>query len=97
MRIKWLKGALASLAQEADRISFESPYIAELVVRRIRKAVDMLAQTPEGGRSGHVPGTRELFLREFPYVIAYQVVEDSIIVLRVHHLSGQSRRHRNHS
>jgi len=37
------------------------------------------------GRPGRVPGTRELVLPNFPYIIPYRVREQRVEILRVFH------------
>ncbi len=53
------------------------------MVRTINQKVGQLAETPRAGRLGRVAGTRELVAR--PFVIAYEITDDLIIVLAVIH------------
>ncbi|HYU18441.1 MAG TPA: type II toxin-antitoxin system RelE/ParE family toxin [Chloroflexota bacterium] len=41
-------------------------------------AVGTLAELPERGRVGRVPGTRELVVSRTPYVVAYRVGERAV-------------------
>ena len=37
------------------------------------------------GRVGRVPDTREFVITDTPYIAAYQIVEDTLVILRVLH------------
>jgi toxin ParE1/3/4 len=57
-----------------------------------------LANHPHMGRAGRIKGTRELVVSGTPYVIAYRVEPDAVVILRLLHgaqrwpaRSGQSR------
>src|SRR5208282_2996287 len=62
MRVKWLRKALANLDTEATYIATEDLAAARLVVERVLKAVNRLAEQPALGRPGRAPGTRELIV-----------------------------------
>ena len=47
--------------------------------------VERLKGTPEIGRVGRVTGTRELGLSRTPYVIAYRIESETVLILRVLH------------
>jgi toxin ParE1/3/4 len=47
--------------------------------------VDTLADHPEIGRPGRIPGTRELVITNTPFVVPYRVRGDLIEVLSVFH------------
>ncbi|HET6521471.1 MAG TPA: type II toxin-antitoxin system RelE/ParE family toxin, partial [Geminicoccaceae bacterium] len=44
-----------------------------------------LAQHPESGRPGRVPGTRELVVSGTPYIVPYRVQGNTVQILRVLH------------
>ncbi len=69
----------------ADYISQDNPEAARRVVSRLWNAVKSLAQQPKMGRPGRVYGTRELVVRDTPFVVPYRVVDSEIQVLRVLH------------
>ena len=75
----------ATYAYYAER----SPAAADRVVGAILNAANGLAQFPLMGRHGAVPGTRERIVTRFPYRIVYQIVDDTIEVLRVIHTAQQ--------
>jgi toxin ParE1/3/4 len=87
MRVKWLRKALANLDAEATYIAIEDPAAARLVVERVLKAVNRLAEQPALGRSGRVPGTRELMVAKTRYIVPYRVRGENVEILRVFHTS----------
>lgn len=84
-RIRWLKAALKNLDDEAVYIARDNPQAAKEVVRRILDDVDGLADHPAIGRSGRVPGTRELVVTGTPYLVPYRVKGKTVEILRVFH------------
>jgi toxin ParE1/3/4 len=87
MQIRWQDDAINDLIQVRRFIAMDNPSAAARVANRIRSAVPVLARQPGMGRPGRVPGTRERVLVDIPYIIAYRVEEDSVVVLRVLHTS----------
>lgn len=87
MQIRWQDDAISDLIQVRRFIAMDNPSAAARVANRIRSAVPELARQPGMGRPGRVPATRERVLVDFPYIIAYRVEEDSVVVLRVLHTS----------
>lgn len=88
MRVRWLRRALANLGEEAQYIAVDNPPAARTVTT-IFAAVDRLARHPAMGRSGRVPGTRELVVSGTPYVIPYRVRGGVLEVLRAFHAARQ--------
>ncbi|MBU1664723.1 MAG: type II toxin-antitoxin system RelE/ParE family toxin [Gammaproteobacteria bacterium] len=87
MRVDWLLQARRNLEQEADYLAVKNPAAAHDMLQTIRSAVCLLAQQPGAGRPGRVPGTRELVIQRYPYLIPYRVRGDVLEVLRVFHTS----------
>jgi len=87
VRVRWLRTALRNLDEEATYIAADNPEAARAVVGRVLDAVAALAERPELGRPGRVPGTRELVVLKTRYVVPYRVKRDAIEVLRVFHSS----------
>ena len=85
MRLVWLRSALQNLQQEAEYISEENPAAAVALVKAVRMATSHLVDFPSTGRPGRVPGTRELVLEGFPYLIPYRVKDDQVQILRIFH------------
>ena len=87
MRVRWLRKALRNLDEEAAYIANDDSAAARIVVERVLNAVAMLAQQPDIGRPGRVPGTRELVVPRTRYIIPYRVRGDAVEILRVFHTS----------
>lgn len=85
MRIKWLRQALRNLDDEAAYIAQDSPKSAAAFVAHLMESAEMLGAHPQMGRPGRVPGTRELVVTRFPYILPYRVREQSVEILRVFH------------
>jgi toxin ParE1/3/4 len=87
MRVRWLRRARQNLDEEASYIAVDDPAAARAVVARVLGAVATLAQHPDLGRPGRVPGTRELVVPRTHYLVPYRVRGRSVEVLRVFHTS----------
>jgi len=85
MHLKWSAAAIADRTAIFDYIDADRPQAAISVDERIRTQVNRLADFPEIGRPGRVAGTRELVIDRTPYVVAYRIMSDAIVVLRVIH------------
>lgn len=85
MRLQWLQAAIEDREEIFDYIEADSPQAASDVDLRIRDQAAMLSQFPMAGRSGRVPGTRELVIQHTPYVLIYKQDFDTIRILRVLH------------
>lgn len=87
MQVRWLRRALRSLGQEAAFLAQDNPQAAAALVVEADATTRLLARYPDMGRPGRVPGTRELVLPHFPYVIPYRVREQRVEVLHLLHTS----------
>lgn len=85
MEVRWLKRALRNLKEEADYIAQDDPQAAARLVILIEDTVAMLADHPSMGRTGRVPGTRELVVAGTSYLVPYRVRDKRIDILRVFH------------
>ncbi len=85
MLVRWLQKAIRNLDAEADYIARENPKAAADMFVYVKNKVDALSEFPSSGRPGRVPGTRELVVDRYPFVVPYRVVGDELHVLRVFH------------
>lgn len=85
MHIQWTKKAERNLEQVEEYIAEDNPQAAINTVRKILKAVELLAQQPALGRMGRVIDTRELIISDTPYIVPYRVKNGRIQILRVLH------------
>lgn len=82
----WTPPALADLASLRAYIAEQDPVAARRVVQRIIHMVETtLPHSPEMGRPGRVPGTRELVITGTPFIVPYRVRGQTIQILRVYH------------
>jgi len=68
-------------------IAQDDPKAAADVVLRIVRAVSLLKEQPAIGRTGRVPGTKELIVPDTPYIVPYRVKDEILQILRVYHSS----------
>jgi toxin ParE1/3/4 len=84
--IEWSERAARQLDQLHDFIaSSNSQEIADRIAMQIITSVDQLAAFPMSGRSGRVAGTRELVIRNTPFIAAYAIEKARILILAVYH------------
>jgi len=82
----WSPEAIDDLAALRTYIGQNNPAAARRVVLRIFQTVEtLLADNPEMGRPGRVPGTRELVVVGTPSIVPYRLVGRTIQILRVLH------------
>ena len=94
MRVKWLRKALLNLDEEASYIASDDSAAASAVVTRIFEAVSTLVEQPNLGRSGRVPGTRELVVPNTRFIVPYRVRRETVELLRVFHSSRRPPKRR---
>ena len=85
MRVRWLTKAIRNLDAEAEYIARQNPAAAAEMYLCIKTRVDALGGFPATGRPGRVPGTRELVIDVYPFIVPYRVAGQELHVLRVFH------------
>jgi toxin ParE1/3/4 len=86
MTIVWSPEAIEDLISLRAYIAEQSPAGAQRIVLRILHDIEhLLPDNPQMGRSGRVPGTRELIVPRTPYIVPYRLVSETIQILRVYH------------
>ncbi|RJG03582.1 type II toxin-antitoxin system RelE/ParE family toxin [Noviherbaspirillum sedimenti] len=85
MKLEWSQCALDDRDKIFDYIEQDNPHAAIAVDNRISEQVKLLAQFPEGGRTGRVEGTRELVISRTSYIVAYRISGNVVHILRVLH------------
>ena len=84
--IEWTEQAIRQLDQAHDYIALSnSEKVADRITTQIVNSVQHLARFPMSGRSGRVPGTRELVISNTPFIAAYVVDHERVVVLAVYH------------
>lgn len=84
--IEWTEQATRQLDQAHDYIALSnSEEVAERITVRIATSVQQLSNFPMLGRTGRVPVTRELVISDTPFIAAYAIAKDSIVILALYH------------
>ena len=88
--IEWTEQAIRQLDHAHDYIALSnSEVVATRITTQIVTTVQQLATFPMSGRSGRVPGTRELVISNTPFIAAYAIARDRIVILAIYHGAQQ--------
>ena len=85
MPIQWTQRARRQFLAIIDAVLEDNPSAAERVYDAIMDSVSRLVTFPEMGRRGRVLGTRELVIASQPYLGAYRIRGQTILILAVLH------------
>ena len=85
MIVVWSRRAIRHLASLREHIAKDSERNAQVVAKRILRAVDLLQSHPEMGRPGRVVGTRKLVVPDIPYIIPYRVRGGRLELIAIFH------------
>ena len=85
MNVVWLREASILLDRHYQYVAVENPRAARHIFKRIIAATKKLGTFPHSGRSGQIPGTRELVVTSLPYIVVYRISGDTVEILRVFH------------
>jgi toxin ParE1/3/4 len=84
--IEWTEQAIHQLDQAHDYIALSnSEEVAARITTLIVTTVQQLAGFPMSGRSGRIPRTRELVISNTPFIAAYAIDRDRIVILALYH------------
>jgi toxin ParE1/3/4 len=84
--IEWAEQAILQLDQAHDYIALSnSEEVAAQITTHIVTSVQQLATFPMSGKPGRVPGTRELVIPNSPFVVAYCIEKERIVILAIYH------------
>jgi toxin ParE1/3/4 len=88
--IEWTEQAARQLDQAYDYIALSnSEEVALRITTQIVVTVQQLAAFPMSGRSGRIPNTRELVISNTPFIAAYTLADDRIVILAIYHGAQQ--------
>ena len=88
--IEWTEQAIQQLDQARDYIALSnSEEVAARITTLIVTAIQQLSTFPMSGRSGRIPGTRELVISNTPFIAAYAIDRDRIVILALYHGAQQ--------
>jgi toxin ParE1/3/4 len=77
--------AALDLRRIARYIRRDNPTAARNVAKTIFEAANGLEEFPNRGRAGRIAGTRELIFAGWPFILVYEVRQESVEILRVYH------------
>jgi len=84
--IEWTEQATRQLDHAHDYIALSnSEEVAARITLQIVNSVQQLAAFPISGRTGRVPGTRELVIPNTPFIAAYAIERARIVILAIYH------------
>lgn len=87
MTLRWLAAALHDLRAIRGYIAEENPTAAQQVISTIRSETQILIRQATIGRAGRLPATRELLIKQYPYIVAYRAQGNEVHILAVVHTS----------
>jgi addiction module RelE/StbE family toxin len=87
MKVIWSPRAAADLERIANAIEKDKPDAAAKVASRIYHRLMALETTPEIGRIGVVPGTREIVFHPWPYIAVYKISRGAMRIILIRHAS----------
>jgi len=87
MRVRWTANAADDFAAIVGRVREDNPSAAQRVARANYAGVAGLRKFPYRGRIGLAPTTRELVFAPWPSIAVYDVIEETMQVLRIRHAS----------
>ena len=85
MEIVWREVAVLSLERARAYIAQDKPAAADRVYEKIPSSVRDLTNMPHMGRPGRVEDTRELVVPDTPYIVAYTVLDEQVVIIAVQH------------
>lgn len=84
--IEWTEQAVRQLVQAEDYIALSnSEDVAERITAHIVSSIQQLLRFPMSGRTGRVAGSRELVVSNTPFIVAYAIDHDRVVVLAIYH------------
>jgi toxin ParE1/3/4 len=91
VKVRYTRRAIRQLTDILDYIEARSPQGAENVKRRLKAAIDLLADHPKSGRATDKGDLRRLVANPYPYVIYYRTDATGIVIHGVRHTARRPR------
>jgi toxin ParE1/3/4 len=86
LKVRWSLPAAEDLERICERIERDNPEAARRVARTIYDGCTRLKDFPHLGRaSSRMTGRRELVFAPLPYIVVYQVTDNSVEISRIFH------------
>ena len=88
MLIRWAKSSHTDLLEVLSCFaSIHEMETGQKIVDRLFAATRRLEVFPLSGKLGRIQRTRKIVLRELPYILIYQIDDESVTILNVLHTS----------
>jgi toxin ParE1/3/4 len=88
--IEWTEQATRQLDQVHDYIALSnSGEVADRVIMHVVASVQQLFTFPMSGRPGRISDTRELVISNSPFVVAYCIEKERVVILAIYHGAQQ--------
>ena len=88
MKVCWTPEAEDDRSQIFDYIAADSPRSANKIDELFSKAAARLADHPQYGRAGRIPGIREIVAHK-SYCLVYEIEQDPVWALALVHTAKQ--------
>ena len=85
MRVRWTRAARKDIDTAYEYVAVDSASAASQFIERIKQAAEVLIRHPMAGRTGRIPGARELIVAGTPWIIPYRIRRGFVDVLAVIH------------
>jgi len=85
MQVRWTSPAVQDLEEITLYIERDSESAAQAVAKTLFDAANSLDLMPSRGRLGRIPGTRELVVPGFSYIIVYRVTSEAVHIVHIYH------------
>lgn len=85
MKVEWLPRARTNLRDQLVYVGQRNPPAANALADAVRAATAQVANFPHSGRTGRLPGTRELVVAGTPLILVYRVDQQAAVIVRVLH------------
>jgi toxin ParE1/3/4 len=88
MRVEYSRRAVSDIRKMAEDSLSYSEAAAEGLEKRLRQAIEHLAEHPQAApKVENRPGVHVFPLIRYPYKIFYRVVRDKVLILHIRHTS----------
>jgi plasmid stabilization system protein ParE len=91
VKVRYTHRAIRQMTEILDYVEARSPQGAESVKRRLKAAIDLLADHPKSGRATNKSDLRRLVANPYPYVIFYRADAAGIVIHSVRHTARRLR------
>jgi addiction module RelE/StbE family toxin len=85
VKIRWTRLARSDIKAAREYVAADSAGAADQFLERIQQAAAVLVRHPMAGRTGRIPGTRELVIPGTPWILPYRIRRGFIDILAVIH------------